>query len=110
MYSVVTCLLHSNSDGSDFLDGVFQHLITHPASSSATTDIFLSSLKQGVWGIILKTLFGALSPPTFILSPSQGLFMWHFFPITQLKTSPVLAGDFWGECKNILRNLVIAIC
>ena len=60
MYSVVTCLLHSNSDGSDFLDG-FQHLITHPASSSANTDVFLSSLKQGVFGIILKTLFGALS-------------------------------------------------
>lgn len=63
MHSVVTCLLHSNSDGSDFLDGVFQHLITHPASSSANTDVFLSSLKQGRRGvgITLKTLFGALS-------------------------------------------------
>lgn len=57
MYSVVTCLLHSNSDGSDFLDGVFQHLITHPASSSANTDVFLSSWKHRAWGIILKTLF-----------------------------------------------------
>lgn len=62
MYSVVTCLLHSNSDGSGFLDGVFQHLITHPASSGANAHISLSSLKQLFFFIIiLKTLFGVLS-------------------------------------------------
>jgi len=110
MYSVVTCLLHSNSDGSDFLDGVFQHLITHPASSRANTDVFLSSLKQRFLRGLFYRHFLVLSLSTFILIPSQGLFMWHFFPITELKTSPVLAEDFWGECRNILRNLVIAIC
>lgn len=36
--------------------------------------------------------------------------MWNFFPITQLKTSPVSAADFWGEHRNILRNLLIDIC
>lgn len=60
MYSVVTCLLHSNSDGSGFLDGVFQHLITHPASSSANTHVFLSSLKQLLGDYFKDTLWCSL--------------------------------------------------
>lgn len=102
MYSVVTCLLHSNSDGSGFLDGVFQHLITHPASSSTNTHISLSSSKQlfldyfkdTVRCSLLLHLYWLLHED-YLCGISFPLHSWkhHLF---QQQISGVNAEIFWG--------------